>query len=102
MRAGATLPVAGDRRAILGGFRCWPKKEELMERELALEDVSLGETGDPLDVRRRQDLAVQNERFDVRRVSRDRLHDRVTEGFALGVGPTTRDAVRRVLYENTH
>src|SRR4029078_734940 len=100
--AGAALPVAFDRRAGLCRLRRRSQEEELVWGELALEDVPLGETGDPLDVGGRQHLTVQDQRFDVRRVARHGLHHRVAERLALRVVPAPRHVVRRVLYENAH
>ena len=52
MRAGAALPVALHRRAVLRPRGRRAQEEQLVQRELALEDVALGEPGDALDVRR--------------------------------------------------
>src|SRR5580765_1877680 len=70
MRARTALPVAADRRAVLGPLRHRAQEEELLERQLALEDVAFGQARDALYVARRQHLAVEDQRLEVGRVSR--------------------------------
>ena len=53
--------------------------------QFALEDVALGQSEFALEVERCQDLPVQDDVADVRRVLGDRVDDRVAEGFALDV-----------------
>ena len=60
-----------------------PQEEELLERQLALEDVALGEAEVALDVERRQDLPVEDQALQVRRVLGDRVDDGVAERLAL-------------------
>ena len=61
MRAGAALLVAPGSACGTSPTRgAGPQEEELLQRELALEDVALGEPGDPLDVQRREHLPVQD------------------------------------------
>ena len=84
----AAQPEVADRRpeARLAGHR--PVEEELLERQLALEDVALGQARRPLDVERRLDLAVEDDVADVRRELGDPVDDRVAERLALVVpGP---------------
>src|SRR4051794_14543683 len=88
MRAGATLPVSLDRRAVPGEPRYRTKKEELVQRQFAAEDVSLGEPGDPLDVGRRDHLTVHDEALKIRRVLRQRVYHCVAERLSLRIGPT--------------
>src|SRR5439155_15368157 len=87
VRSRAALPVAADRRAVLRPTRHRPQEEELLQCQLALEDVALGEARDALDVGRRQHLAVQDQRLDVGRVAAQGLHHGVAERLALLVGP---------------
>src|SRR3954466_6403603 len=98
MRARAALPVPANRRAILGPVRSGTLKEQLMQRELALEDVSFRQSGDPLDVRRRQNLPAEDELLDVGRIAADGVDHRVTERFTLLVSPAAVEIVRRILY----
>src|SRR5688572_21383521 len=102
MRPRTALPVALDRRPVLRPRRRWPEEKELMQRELALEDVPLGQPGNALDVGRREHLAVPDDGPDVRRVALERVDHRVTERLTLLVGPPTGDPVGRVLYEYAH
>src|SRR5512135_3656925 len=84
---GAALIEAPDRGAVLRPARRRPEEEELVQRQLSLEDVPFGQSGGALDVGRRDDLPVENRLLEIRRVARERIHHRVAERLALGVGP---------------
>ena len=60
-----------------------PQEEQLLERQLAVEDVALGQPELALEVERRQHLPVQDDVADVRRELRDRVDDGVAERLAL-------------------
>ena len=85
--------------------RAWPGtgrlKKSCSRRELALEDVALGQPGRPLDVERRLDVPVQDDVADVRRELGDPVDHGVAERLALVVPrPELRgQLVRRVLDE---
>ena len=64
-------PQVLDRRPEAGVAGDRPVEEQLLERELALEDVALGEAHRPLDVERRQHLAADDDVPDVGRELRD-------------------------------
>ena len=64
--------------------------------------LPFGQTGDALDVQRRDDLPVQNLRLEAGREALDRVHHGVAERFALGVGPAAVQLVRRILHEDRH
>lgn len=49
---------AGDRRAVVGVVRDPPFPEQLLEGELAVEDVALRQSDDRLDVLGHQDLGI--------------------------------------------
>mgnify|MGYP003694378643 CR=1 FL=1 len=71
------------------------QEEQLLQRQLALEDVSLGQPGDPLDVERRQDLPVQDQRREVRRVAGERRrppHRRTPRAWRRSSRPSARTA----------
>src|SRR6266511_4369773 len=102
MRPRAALVESADRRRKLRPAGRGAKEKQLMQRQLAGEDVALGETGDALDIEWRDDLAMQNLRFESRREALDRIHDRVPECLALRVGPAAVQFVGRVLYEDRH
>src|SRR5437879_5494704 len=102
MRSGAALPIAAQWRSILCPMCRGTQKEQLMERQLALKDVALGQPGDTLDVRWREHLPSDDERLDVRRVPRDSVDDGVAERVALRIRPPAGEMIRRVLYEYTH
>src|SRR6185436_8624476 len=65
-RRAAQVEVA-DRRFVLRPPGSGTEEEELLQRQLSLEDVALRETEGPLDVERRQHLAMQDDVLDVRR-----------------------------------
>ena len=67
-----------------------PVEEQLLQRELALEDVALGQAERLLDVQRRQHLPVQDHVADVRGVLGDRVDHRVAERLARLRRPTPR------------
>ena len=83
-RGSAHVEVA-DRRAVLRPARGGAEEEQLLERQLALEDVAFGQPELALEVERRQDLAVQDDVLDVRRVLGDGVDDGVAERLALVV-----------------
>src|SRR5262249_29050138 len=87
-----------ERRRVLRPAGRGPQEEELLERELALEDVALGEAPLTLEVERRDDLPVQDEVLQVRGVLGERVDDGVAELLLLVV-PAALQVVRRVLDE---
>src|SRR5262245_24554654 len=76
-------------------------EEELLERQLALEDVALGQARRALDVERRLDVAMEDDVADVRGELGDPVDDRVAERLALVVPRPElgRQLVGRVLDE---
>src|SRR5689334_5306501 len=101
VRRGAAHVEAADGRAVLRPPGSGAEEEELLERQLALEDVALGQAELALDVERREDLPVLDDALDVRRVLRDRVDDRVAERVAFLV-PVALQVVGRVLDEARH
>ena len=61
MRGRAAHVEVADGRAVLRPARDGTKKEELLERQLALEDVALGQAPLALEVERRDDLPVADD-----------------------------------------
>src|SRR3989304_4703264 len=98
---GAAQPEIADGRPEAGVAGHRSAEEELLESQLALEDVALGQADDALHVERRVHLAPDDDLPDVRRPLGDGVDDRVAEGFALVVpGAQARvQPVRRVLHE---
>jgi hypothetical protein len=79
------------------------QEEQLLQRQLSLEDVAFRQAEVALDVERRQDLPVQDAIPDVRRVLGDRVHDRVAERLPVGVPASLfLQVIRRVLHEARH
>src|ERR1044072_8499618 len=54
-----------DRRAVLRPTRRGPQKEELFERQLALENIPFRQTKIALQIERRQHLSLVNQTLDV-------------------------------------
>src|SRR5206468_7494323 len=88
VRPRAGLIEATHRRGELRPPRRGSQEEQLMQRQLAGEDVAFRQAGYLLDVERRNDLPVQDLRREPRGEALDRVHDRVAERLALRVGPT--------------
>src|SRR5215204_463890 len=88
-----------DRRAILRPARCGSQEEELLERQFALENVSLRQSKLAFEIERRQHLSIANQALDVRRVLGNRVDDRITKLLALLVPASFLQVVRRVLHE---
>ena len=104
MDARAALEEPADGGVELGPAGRRAQEEELVEPQLALEDVALGQPGAALDVQRGQHLTFEDDVRQVRRVLGERPDDGVPEGVALGV-PVAAFAVqvvRRVLHEDGH
>ncbi len=88
-----------DRRLVARPAGRRTQEEQLLERQLALEDVPFRQPELALDVERRQHLPVQDDVADVRRVLGDRVDDGVAERLALLVPRGRLQFVRRVLHE---
>src|SRR5277367_655396 len=91
-----------DRSAVVGPAGHGAKKKELLERQLALENVSLRQAKFTLEVERRENLAAGDNFFDVGSMLGDGVDDSVAEGFALIVPGALGEFVRRVLNEAGH
>ena len=91
-----------DRRAVFRPTRDRPQEQQLLERELALKDVALAQSPFALEIERRDDLPVQNQRLQIGRVLRERVDDGVAEPLALVVPGRAFQVIRRVLHETRH
>src|SRR5207245_6170726 len=90
-----------DRRAVLRPARDRTEEEELLERQLALEDVPFGEAELAVEIEGREHLTADDDLLQVRSVPCDRVDDRVAERLALllpGLGPLLQ-LERGVLHE---
>src|SRR5687768_8810389 len=74
VRAGAAHIKAADRPAILRVTGERPVEQQLIQRELALENVALGEPHFVLELTRRAHLDVPDEILEVRAVARSEEH----------------------------
>jgi len=101
MRRGAAHVKVLNRRTILRPARCGTQKEELLERQFALKNISLRQPKFAFEIERRQDLPMQNDVFDVRRMFSNCVDDGVAKSFAFIV-PIPLQVVRRILHEARH
>ena len=86
--------------AILRPTRRRTKKEELLERQLSLENVSLGRAKISFQIKRGNHLSMKNQILDVRGVFRNCVDDRIAKFVALLVpGPLFR--YRERIAQNT-
>src|SRR6185437_8189507 len=74
-----------DRCTKLGIAGNRSQEEKLLQRELALKDVSFAEPEFSLQIKRRQDLFVDDDIFYIRRVLGQSINHVVAEGLALFV-----------------
>ena len=78
-------PQVVDRRLILRKARHRAQEEQLLQREFALKNVSLGQPEFALQIERRHDLATDNNALQVRSEFCDGVNYIVAKGFALVV-----------------
>src|ERR1700683_2435819 len=102
MRRGAAHIKIANRSAIASPAGNGAEEEKLLEREFALKNISFGEAGGAFDIERRNDLATDNNFFEIGRELRNGVNDGVAEGFALVVPGAAGEFVRRVLHEAGH
>ena len=102
VRAGAAEVEALDRRAVLRVARDRPHEEELLEVQVAVEDVALGQAVGALEVERRQDLPRDDGAGHVGRVFADLPDDPVAEQLPVLVPGPLLQAVGDVLDEAGH
>src|SRR5712672_1448129 len=85
--------------AVVGPARDGAEKEKLLEGEFTLEDVALGEAEFAFEVERGEDLAADDDFFDVGSVLGDGVDYRVAEGFFVIVPGAVGEFVWSVLDE---
>src|SRR4029077_4736136 len=83
MRGGTAHIQIVDGGAVVGPAGHGAEEKKLLERKFALKDVALGEAELALEVERRENLAADDNFFDVGGVLGDGVDDGVAEGFAL-------------------
>src|ERR1700722_728060 len=64
---------------------CGTQEEKLLQRKFTLEDVAFAQSPLAFEVKRSDDLFVQDDVFDVGRVLGDGIDDGIAEGFFLVV-----------------
>src|SRR5262249_2410150 len=98
MRAGAAQIEILDRRRGAGPREERTADEQLIERQLAVEDVAAGEAVVALEVERRDHLARDDRRGEAGGEPLDRPRRGRAEAVALGVPRRAAQMVRRVLH----
>src|SRR6266404_7159405 len=99
MRGGSAHIEVIDRGAIVGPAGDGAEEEKLLEGELALEDIALRQAEFALEIERGEDLAADDNFFDVGGVLGDGVDYRVTKGFFVIIPGALREFVWRVLHE---
>src|SRR5712692_4245891 len=99
MRGGAAHIKMVDWGAVVGPAGDGAQEEKLFEREFTLEDVALGEAEFTLEIERGEDLAADDDFFDVGDVLGDGVDDVVAKGFTLVVPGALGEFVGSVLHE---
>src|ERR1700733_3776244 len=76
------------------------QEEKLLQREFTLENVAFAQSPLTFEIKRSDDLPVQDDVFDVRRILGNRVDDSIAEGFLLII-PVQAGAqfVGRILHE---
>src|ERR1700733_3392901 len=97
MRGGAAHVESVDRRTVVGPAGHGAQEEKLFEREFALKDVALRESEFAFEIERRENLATDDQLFDIGRVLGDGVDDGIAEGFALIVPSALSELVGSVL-----
>src|SRR5690606_19180288 len=99
MRAGPAKPQAFKGCAV--SCEAWhgPHEEKLLEIDVAVKDISLGDAEGLLEVERRQDLARDDRAWNVWSVSADYFDDPVAQALALVLPGTAGQSIRKVLHE---
>src|SRR5205085_5408544 len=87
MRARAALVKTADRRAISRPGGRGTQEEHLLQAELTLEDIALGEADDALDVGRSDDLPMNDRSGQIRRVFGKRIYHRIAELLTPRIAP---------------
>src|SRR6266705_1428544 len=99
MGAGAAQVETFERHAVLGPPGRRSEEEELIRRQLPVEDVPARQADHLLEVPRAEDLPVQDDLPQIRDVLLDRVEDRLSELLAPLFPRPLPQRVRRVLDE---
>src|SRR5687768_6157456 len=102
MRRRSAHVEPADRRAIAGPAWRGAQEEELLQRQLALEDVAFTQPELAFDIERREHLPMQDAVAQVGRELRDCLHHGVPKRFTLVVPGGSLQVVWGVLHEARH
>src|SRR2546430_16976950 len=96
----AQIQVA-NRRAVSCPVEQWTHGEKLIERQLAVKNVSASESVCIFQVLRSNDLVGQDQLRQVRRVLRQSLNDGIAKRYAFGFPVAALQLVRRRSEEHT-
>src|SRR5207245_10749178 len=102
MGAGAAEIEASERHSVLGPPRRWPEEEELVRRELSMEDVPARQADHLFQVPGAEHLPLKDDLPEIRNVPLDRLEDRRSECLAPFLPSPFTQRVRCVLDEARH
>src|SRR6201996_8009775 len=92
-----------DRRPVLCIPRYRPIEQQLIESQLTLKNITLGEADLILDIPGGADFRMQDQALEIRTVARDGIDDRIAECLALRAGPlAVRELIRTILDEHRH
>src|SRR5689334_14349192 len=86
-----------NRRAVLRPPRNWTEEEKLFERQLALKDISFGQSKASFDIQRRQHLTMQDDVAKIRCIFRQSIDNRIAESFPLFIPAAFFQMIGRVL-----
>src|SRR5688572_26767732 len=98
MGAGAAQIAAGERHAVTGAAQYRSGRAELIEPDLAVEDVAAGQAEAPLEVERRQRQTAEHRGGEAGRVSVDGGDDVIRRFLAARV-PAALHFIREMLAE---
>ena len=74
----------------------------MFQRQFALKNISFRQSKLAFEIERRQDLSMQDDVFDVRRVLGNRINDGIAKFFSFVVPISFLQIVRSVLHEARH
>src|SRR6185295_12096376 len=102
MRRRAAHVETVDRRLVLRPSWSRTQEEQLLQCQLALEDIAFRQSPLALEIQRRHHLTMQDGVAHVGRVLGKGVDDDVAEGLALGVPRAVDQMIRSVLHEAGH
>src|SRR5579872_4136609 len=99
MRAGSAEIQAADGSSILRPSRHWTHEEHLLQAEIAVKNIALGQSVGSLEIQRGKDLSREDRVRHVGRVLGNSVRDAVAQQFAVFVPCALPQSVRNILHE---